>query len=134
MKKFLFLVVTFIGLSAFSQNSLQIQKTWDVDAVFDGGKESLQKEINKALEYVIQSNYVVEGKVTLVLQINEDGKYFLNSVYPANLKNKQAFKDDMNYVIKRFKKKWQPATFHGKPVKSLFIYKINFSTMSYDED
>lgn len=134
MKKILFLILTFIGVSAFSQNSLQIPKTWDVDAVFDGGEASLQKEISKALKYVVTSNYFVDGKISLVLQINEDGKYFVNSVYPVNLKNKQAFKDDMNYVIKRFKKKFQPATFQGKPVKSLFIYEINFSTMSYDED
>ncbi len=124
----------FFTISAFSQDNIQIKKTWEVNPTFDGGIENLQKEISNTLKYVIHSNYFVDGKITMVLQINEDGKYFVHSVYPKNLQNKDAFVSDMNYMLKRSKKRWQPATTNGKPVKSFFTYNINFSMMNYDED
>ncbi len=42
--------------------------------------------------------------------------------------------DDLNYVLKKPHKNWEPAYKQGKPAQSFVIYKINFNTEVYDHD
>lgn len=134
MKKIVSFVLLLFAIFAFSQKDVQIKKTWEKDPVFAGEMNGFSNEVSKALEYVVHQNYFVDGKVTLLFKIDEKGKYKIVEAYPENLTNKKAFIDDMNYVFKRFKKKWEPATTNNIPVESFFVYKINFQMMTYDED
>lgn len=77
--------------------------------------------------YVDVRVYAVNGLFTFNISIDETGKMKLLDVIPK-VRNSEDFQKDMEFAMKRIKKKWKPATQNGIPVKSNYIVKINFTT------
>ncbi|UOE41272.1 hypothetical protein MTP09_01100 [Chryseobacterium suipulveris] len=67
------------------------------------------------------------------LFIDEKGIAKIVDVSPK-VKNQQAMIDDLNYVLRRPNKNWEAARKDDQPVKSFYIYTVNFNTEVYDHD
>ena len=83
--------------------------------------------------YVEITAYAVNGKFSFVLTIDEKGKMSVLKIYPK-VKFDEEFKQDMNFAMKRIKKKWKPAIKNGIPVSSNIIFEINFTSDHSDEE
>ncbi|WP_234109693.1 MULTISPECIES: hypothetical protein [Chryseobacterium] len=123
----LFLVLI-MGTLFFSQ-----QKTWDKDPYYKEGEQRLKREFNRALSYAVDQNYNVVGKMIFTLFIDDSGIARIIDVSPK-VKNQQSLIDDLNYVLKKPNKKWEPARKDDRAVKSFFWYTVNFNTEVYDHD
>ena len=76
--------------------------------------------------------YAVNGQFTFLFDVNTEGKVENLKVLPK-VKDSELFIDDMNFAIKRVKKKWKPAMQDGKPIVSKKIIRINFTSDHFDE-
>ena len=125
MKKFIVLFFVFLNTLLFAQN-------YDTKAEFPGGQNAFRNEFMKMVHgYVDITAYAVNGKFSFVLTIDEKGKMSELKIYPK-VKDDENFKQDMNFVMKRIKKKWKPAIQNGTPVSSNIIFEINFSSEHAD--
>ena len=98
------------------------------DAEFPGGKSAFQKEFMRMVHsYVDVHVYSVDGKFTFIIEIDAAGRMTGLKVYPR-VRNYEEFRQDMEFAMKKIKKKWKPALKDGVPVKSTFLFEINFTT------
>jgi len=120
-----------ISVPAFSQSETSKTST---KAEFPGGQEAFRKEFMKMVHgYVDMTAYAVNGKFSFVLTIDEKGKMSELKIYPK-VRNDEEFKQDMDFAVKRIKKKWKPAIKNGVPVSSNIIFEINFTSDHSDEE
>lgn len=124
-----------ISNPAFSQSeTAKTAITEDSVAEFPGGQTVFRNEFMKMVyAYVDINAYAVNGKFTFVLTIDEKGKMSELKIYPK-VKFDEEFKQDMNFAMKRIKKKWKPAIKNGVPVSSNIIFEINFTSDHSDEE
>ncbi|GEN67016.1 MULTISPECIES: energy transducer TonB [Chryseobacterium] len=134
MKKYiiiLFLLFSFLGYSQESkpQNG---SVTSSQNAEFPGGDAAFTQEFLKMIHaYIDLKKYAVNGQFVFVFDVNTNGKVENLDVLPK-VKNSEMFIDDMQFAIKRVKKKWKPAIKDGIPVVSKKIIKINFTSDHFD--
>lgn len=134
MKKYLLLLpLLFIGIKGFSQNTIQSETpTYTQRAEFPGGDEAFRKQFMNMLHaYVDAESYAINGTVTFVINIDKTGKMDRLDVLPK-IKNSEMFIDDVKYALKKVKGKWKPAMKDGVAVESKYIFKVNFTTGTYD--
>lgn len=134
MKKYFFVLVLLIGFKSFAQESKVESEKFTVTekAEFPGGDEAFTKEFLKMIYgYIDLRKYAVNGMFTFLFDINTEGKVDNLKVLPK-VKNSELFIDDMNFAIKRVKKKWKPAMQDGKPIVSKKVIKINFTSDHFD--
>lgn len=130
---FLFLLLFVASLFGTQQKTTTIPKDWEKDAFYKLGKEKLGKDFKRAITYTVAENYVINGVVTFALYINENGLAKIIDMKPK-FKNDQILLDDLNYVLRKTHKNWQPAQKENKAVNSIYYYKIDFTTEVYDYD
>ena len=130
---FLFLLLFAASLFGAQQNPDTVSKEWEKDAFYKLGKEKLDKDFKRAITYTVAENYVINGVVTFALYINENGLAKIIDMKPK-FKNDQILLDDLNYVLRKTHKNWQPAQKENKAVNSIYYYKIDFTTEVYDHD
>ncbi|MBN9311561.1 MAG: hypothetical protein BGO40_04305 [Chryseobacterium sp. 39-10] len=128
VKKLLQFFFALMVINTFSQ-----QKTWDKDPYYKEGNKKLNEEFQRAIDYAVDQNYVVYGKMTFTIFINDKGIAKIIDVTPK-VKNQKMLIDDLNYVLKKSNKKWVSATKETKPVQSFYHLTINFNTEVYDHD
>ena len=134
--KYLFLCLALSSSAIFySQTETPQEKTQtNSKAEFPGGQEAFRKEFMKMVHaYVDITAYAVNGKFSFVMTIDEKGKMSELKIYPK-VKNDEEFKQDMDFAVKRIKKKWKPAIKNGVPVSSNIIFEINFTSDHSDEE
>jgi len=124
-----------ISTPAFSQSETTKSSILaDSKAEFPGGQDAFRKEFMRMVyAYVDMTAYAVNGKFSFILTIDEKGKMSELKIYPK-VRNDEEFKQDMNFAMKRIKKKWKPAIKNGVPVSSNIIFDINFSSEHADHD
>lgn len=130
---FLFLLLFMASLFGAQQKTNTIAKDWEKDAFYKLGKEKLDKDFKRAITYTVAENYVINGVVTFALYINENGLAKIIDMKPK-FKNDQLLLDDLNYVLRKTHKNWQPAQKENKAVNSIYYYKIDFATEVFDHD
>ncbi|WDF47221.1 energy transducer TonB [Chryseobacterium sp. KACC 21268] len=135
MRTFLLIITLLISIPAFSQSeNTKTTLTEYSKAEFPGGQTVFRNEFMKMVyAYVDITAYAVNGKFTFVLTIDEKGKMSELKIYPK-VKNDEEFKQDMEFAMKRIKKKWKPAIQNGTPVSSNIVFEINFSSDHADEE
>lgn len=135
MRIFLLIITLLISIPAFSQSdTTKTEVISDSKAQFPGGQTAFRKEFMKMVHaYVDITAYAVNGKFTFVLTIDEKGKMSELKIYPK-VKFDEEFKQDMDFAMKRIKKKWTPAVKNGVPVSSNIIFQINFTSDHADEE
>src|SRR6218665_644811 len=135
MRTFFLLMTLLISTPAFSQSETTKSSILaDSKAEFPGGQDAFRKEFMRMVyAYVDMTAYAVNGKFSFILTIDEKGKMSELKIYPK-VRNDEEFKQDMNFAMKRIKKKWKPAIKNGVPVSSNIIFDINFSSEHADHD
>ncbi|UQB67705.1 energy transducer TonB [Epilithonimonas zeae] len=135
MRAFLLIIALLSSNVAFSQSEATKTSTLaDSKAEFPGGQEAFRKEFMKMVHaYVDITAYAVNGKFSFIITIDEKGKMSEMKIYPK-VRNDEEFKQDMNFAMKRIKKKWKPAITNGVPVSSNIIFDINFTSEHSDEE
>lgn len=134
--KYLFLIVAlFISTTYYSQTETAESKTGITSkAEFPGGQTAFRKEFMKMVHaYVDITAYAVNGKFSFVLIIDEKGKMSELKIFPK-VKNDEEFRQDMDFAMRRIKKKWKPALQNGVPVESRYLFEINFTSDHSDEE
>jgi hypothetical protein len=103
-------------------------------ATFEGGVSAYKKLLSKYMYNYLNSDlYRLNGDFSFILTIDENGKITDLKCSP-NIPNSKFFFDDMEYIFRRIRKNWSPATCNGKPISSQIKIKIKFSSMSVDID
>lgn len=135
MKHFLLFFLLISCTLTYAQTSTSENvKIINAKAEFPGGPTAFRNEFMRmAYAYVDVNAYAVNGKFSFVLTIDEKGKMSDLKIYPK-VRNDEEFKQDMNFAMKRIKKKWKPAIQKGLPVSSEIIFEINFSTEHSDQE
>lgn len=135
MKYLLFIYALSFSATCYSQTETPQEKTQiSSKAEYPGGQEVFRKEFMKMVyAYVDLTAYAVNGKFSFVMTIDEKGKMSALKIYPK-VKYDEEFKQDMEFAMKRLKKKWKPAIQNGVPVSSNIIFDINFSSEHADHD
>lgn len=135
MKFLLLLMTLLISNAVFSQSeAAKTEFISDSKAEFPGGQKAFRTEFMKMVHaYVDITAYAVNGKFSFVLTIDEKGKMSELKIYPK-VKNDEEFKQDMDFAMKRIRKKWKPAIKNGVPVSSNIIFEINFMSDHADEE
>lgn len=135
MRIFLLIITLLISLPAFSQSeTVKTDVLADSKAEFPGGQTAFRNEFMKMVHaYVDITAYAVNGKFSFVLTIDEKGKMSELKIYPK-VKNDEEFKQDMDFAMRRIRKKWKPAIKNGVPVSSNIIFEINFTSDHSDEE
>lgn len=135
MKTFFLLMTLLISIPLFSQSeTIQTSSLANSSAEFPGGQEAFRKEFMKMVHaYVDMTAYAVNGKFSFIITIDEKGKISELKIHPK-VRNDAEFKQDMDFAVKRIKKKWKPAIRNGVPVSSNIIFEINFSSEHADHD
>lgn len=101
-------------------------------AAFEGGAAAYKELLRKYMYTYLNSDfYTLTGDFTFTLTIDATGKVIDIAGDPKVL-NSDVFFDDMQYVVRRIKKNWSPASCNGQPVKSEMKMKMSFSSMSAD--
>lgn len=101
-------------------------------AGFEGGAAAYKELLRKYMYTYLNSEfYTLTGDFTFTLTIDATGKVIDVSGDPKVL-NSDVFFDDMQYVVRRIKRNWSPATCGGEPIKSEMKLKMSFSSMSAD--
>jgi len=99
---------------------------------FEGGIASYKELLRKYMfTYLNSDYYTLAGEFIFTLTIDAAGKVTDVEGSPKVL-NSEVFFDDMQYVVRRIKKNWSPATCNGKAIKSEIKIKMNFSSVSAD--
>lgn len=132
MKKYLLILFLLVGFRSFSQE-INVQPVQESEvATFPGGDEAFSKEFLKMIHsYIDLQLYSVNGKFVFIFDVDENGKATNLKVIPK-VKNSEMFIEDMEFAMKKIKKKWKPAIKNGKSVASQKIIRINFTTDHYD--
>ena len=103
-------------------------------AGFDGGVAAYKNILNKYMYAYLNSDfYALSGDFTFTLTIDAKGKVIDVKGVPK-VENSKVFFDDMQYVVRRIKKNWTPASCGGQPVSSQMKIKMSFSSISTDID
>ncbi|MEN4762143.1 hypothetical protein ABEG63_17565 [Chryseobacterium sp. C39-AII1] len=101
-------------------------------AAYEGGAAAYKEVLRKYMYTYLNSDfYTLTGDFTFTLTIDATGKVIDVTGDPKVL-NSEVFFDDMQYVVRRIKKNWSPATCNGQPIKSEMKLRMNFSSMSAD--
>ncbi len=101
-------------------------------AEFPGGDSAFSKEFLKMIHaYIDLGLYAVNGKFVFTFDVDENGKVINLKVLPK-VKNSEMFIEDMQFAMKKVKKKWKPAVKNGKPVLSQKIISIYFTSDHFD--
>ncbi|AZA81178.1 hypothetical protein C1637_00945 [Chryseobacterium lactis] len=101
-------------------------------ASFTGGATAYKEMLSKYMyTYLNADFYTLAGDFTFTLTIDATGKVIDIEGAPKVL-HSEIFFDDMQYVVRRIKKNWTPATCNGQPVKSEMKLKMNFNSLSVD--
>lgn len=101
-------------------------------AAYEGGVAAYKNILNKYMYAYLNSDfYSLAGDFTFTLILDAKGKVIDMKGMPK-VANSGVFFDDMQYVVRRIKKNWTPASCGGKPVASQIKMNINFSSVSVD--
>lgn len=101
-------------------------------AGFEGGVASYREVLRKYMfNYLNSDYYTLAGEFTFTLTIDAAGKVTDVEGSPKVL-NSEVFFDDMQYVVRRIKKSWSPASCNGQPTASQIKIKMNFSSVATD--
>lgn len=131
--KHLFLVFAIFTSSSFYSQNSDLSNV-NRKAEFPGGQEAFRNEFMKMVHgYVDLTAYAVNGKFSFVITIDEKGKMSEMKIYPK-VRNDEEFRQDMDFAMRRIKKKWKPALQNGIPVSSNIIFEINFSSEHSDHE
>lgn len=135
MKYLLLIIALFFSTMYYSQSeTAENTSPITTKAEFPGGENAFRKEFMKMVHaYVDITAYAVNGKFSFILIIDEKGKMSELKIYPK-VKNDEEFRQDMDFAMKRIKKKWKPAIKNGVPVSSNIIFEINFTSEHSDEE
>lgn len=99
---------------------------------FSMGEESFRTELSRnLLQYLDNEQYAVNGRFSLVFEINSNGELNNIQIFPK-VKNGEMLYKDIEFALKRIKNKWIPATCNGVSVNSKLRLKINFGTENFD--
>jgi len=119
-----------LGLKSYSQET-RVDSENPVtykSAEFPGGDSAFSKEFLKMIHaYIDLGLYAVNGKFVFTFDVDENGKVINLKVLPK-VKNSEMFIEDMQFAVKKVKKKWKPAVKNGKPVLSQKIISIYFTS------
>lgn len=103
-------------------------------AGFEGGIAEYKNILNKYMYAYLNSDfYALTGDFIFTLVLDAKGKVVDVKGMPK-VSNSEVFFDDMQYVVRRIKKNWIPASCNGQPVASQIKVKMNFSSISTDLD
>ena len=134
MKKLLLILTIILAVSAFSQNQQTETTVKKVEASYPGGISVFRDDFMKMVyAYVDITAYAVNGKFTFIINIDENGKMTGLKSFPR-VKNDDEFVEDMNFALKRLKKKWKPASLNDVPVATNISLQINFSSDHSDHE
>lgn len=101
-------------------------------ASYEGGVTAYKNILNRYMYAYLNSDfYALTGDFTFTLALNASGKV-VDVTGSPKVANSSVFFDDMQYVVRRIKKNWTPASCNGQPVPSQIKVKINFSSVSVD--
>lgn len=101
-------------------------------AAFDGGAIAYKALLSKYMFAFLNADfYTLNGDFTFTLSVDKTGKVTDLKGSPQIL-HSEIFFDDMQYVVRRIKTNWKPATCDGKPIDSQMEIKMNFSSNSGD--
>lgn len=132
-----FFIAIALSMSSLSYSQTQSQSEVTVanqKAEYPGGQEVFRNEFMRMIyAYVDLTAYAVNGKFSFIITIDKNGKMSEMKIHPK-VKYDEEFKQDMNFAMKRLKKKWKPAIQNGVPVSSNIIFDINFSSEHADHD
>ncbi len=101
--------------------------------IFPGGSDAYIKELKEKLQNVNWNTYVINGLFFVKLDITKDGILSKIETGPK-VSNGEAFLSDLKDAVKKVNKTWIPAKCNGNPMDSKAILKIDFSSMTYDND
>lgn len=136
LKNFIICTFLIICVTTFSQETSQSVANKELyrKAEFPGGNEAFQKEfMNMVHAYIDSALYALQGDLTFVFAIDKSGKATISEVLPK-FKNNEMFLDDVQYALKKVKKKWKPAIKNGLPVESSFVMRVRFGVNAFDHD
>ncbi|MGH1520177.1 hypothetical protein [Chryseobacterium sp. JK1] len=103
-------------------------------ASFDGGVAAYKNILNKYMYAYLNSDfYSLTGDFSFTLKVDSTGKVIDVTGMPK-VENSKVFFDDMQYVVRRIKKNWTPASCGGQPVASQIKVKMSFSSIATDID
>ena len=101
-------------------------------ASFEGGAVAYKELLKKYMyDYLNSDYYTISGDFTFTLTIDEKGRVVKVEGSPK-IPNSQVFFDDMQYVVRRIKTNWSPATCNGQAIISKMKLKMNFSSVTID--
>ena len=124
--------VSFMTLAQETQT--QNENKISGNAEFPGGDSAFSQEYLKMIHaYIDLGKYAVNGQFVFIFDVDKNGKISNLDVLPK-VQNSEMFIEDMQFAIKRVKKKWKPAMKEGSPVVSKKIIKINFTSDHFDHD
>lgn len=130
--KYIFFLFIWIGFNGFSQEVKAEPVPLSEQAQFPGGDKAFANEFLKMVHaYIDLGQYSVNGEFVFIFDVNEKGKAENLKVLPK-VKNSEMFIEDMQFAMKRVKKKWKPAQKNGKPMVSQKVIKINFTSDYFD--
>ena len=135
MKKLLYFLLYFTTIFHYAQETVipTSEQNVDKNAVYKSGQAKLDKEFKRALTYVVAENYVLNGVITFSIYVNDVGLTKIVDMKPT-FKNQKLLLDDLNYVLRKSHKNWDPAQKNNKKVGSIYHYIIDFNTEVYDHD
>lgn len=134
MNKYFFILFLLIGFKSLAQETKVSSENLTVNKIaeFPGGDAAFSKEFLRMIHgYIDMSKYAVNGQFTFLFDVSSEGKVENLNVLPK-VKNSELFIEDMDFAIKKVKKKWKPAMQDGKPVSSKKVIKINFTSDHFD--
>ncbi len=134
MIKYFVMICFLLGFKSYSQET-RVDSENSVtykSAEFPGGDGAFSKEFLKMIHaYIDLGLYAVNGKFVFTFDVDENGKVINLKVLPK-VKNSEMFIEDMQFAMKKVKKKWKPAIRNGKPVLSQKIISIYFTSDYFD--
>ncbi|MXS71269.1 hypothetical protein GSF70_08565 [Flavobacteriaceae bacterium W22] len=134
MIKYFVMICFLLGFKSYSQET-RVNSENPVtykSAEFPGGDSAFSKEFLKMIHaYIDLGLYAVNGKFVFTFDVDENGKVINLKVLPK-VKNSEMFIEDMQFAMKKVKKKWKPAVKNGKPVLSQKIISIYFTSDHFD--
>ncbi|MGD1320316.1 energy transducer TonB [Chryseobacterium sp. 2R14A] len=136
MNEYFFVLLLLIGFKSFSQDLKPNTENSIItsNAEFPGGDKAFTNEFLRMIHgYIDMSKYAVNGQFTFLFDISTEGKVENLNVLPK-VKNSELFIEDMEFAIKKVKKKWKPAMQNGLPVVSKKSIKINFTSDHFDHE
>lgn len=133
MQAVLSFLLIFFGTFLFAQSPAVQNEEALTPAHYKPGTAELTKEFMRALDYAVDQNYHINGRFIFTFQIGKEGVAKIIDVQPK-VQNTQALLDDLNYVLKKSHKRWQPAVRNGVRESSLYKFEIHFNTDTYDHD